>query len=246
MTNVTTSRRGIQSLEIGMRVLAVVARLSGPAGLSVIAKAAGLSSSQAHRYLSSLIATEMVSQEAKSGLYGLGRAALYLGLSALGKLDMLSDAEAAGEKVVALTGRTCLVTVWGDDGPTIIRIYPGTPRVVTNLSLGSTLPLSKSATGQIFYVYGGYREPQVHRDKATKERRSVSSWEKEIRSRKYAHISGDFIPGLRALAAPVFDAQGKLAFVLSLIAGRDFAASGDEPAAKVLIAACNAISYRPQ
>ena len=243
MTDIANTRRGIQSLEIGMRVLAVVARLTGPATLSVIAKAAGLSSSQAHRYLSSLVATQMVSQDEERGLYGLGPASLRLGLAALGKLDMLSQVEAISQKVVAATGRTGLVTVWGDNGATIIRIYGGSPRVVTNLALGSTLPLLSSATGRIFYVYGGYRESQSGAVRTTKKAASSPRWAIEIRTRRYAQVSGDFIPGLRALAAPIFDAQGQLAFVLSIIAGRDFSASGDGRAAEVLIAACESISY---
>ena len=60
-------RRGIQSVEIGMRVLTALASLPGPAALSAVAQAAGLSASQTHRYLSSLITAGLARQQAATG-----------------------------------------------------------------------------------------------------------------------------------------------------------------------------------
>ena len=45
-------RRGIQSVETGLHVLAALAACGGPVPLSAVAQRAGVSPSQAHRYLS--------------------------------------------------------------------------------------------------------------------------------------------------------------------------------------------------
>lgn len=152
--NPTSERRGIQSVGIGLRVLSALANHKGAAGLSTIAQGASLSSSQAHRYLSSLIAAGMVKQEQRSGLYDLDAGAIRLGLAALSRIDIFSMADETFSRFAAESGRTCLLAIWGDAGPTIVRWFDGSPPVITSLAIGSVLPPLRSATGRIFCAFG--------------------------------------------------------------------------------------------
>ena len=128
MTNSGASRsRGIQSVEIGLRVLTALSRQPGPASLSAIAAASGLSASQTHRYLSSLIAAGMVRQSPATAQYDLDAGAIRIGLAALSRLDVIRLADAAFAAFAAETGRTCLLAVWGDRGPCIVRWFAGDP-----------------------------------------------------------------------------------------------------------------------
>ena len=86
--------KGIQSVEIGLKMLAAVGDAGGPMPLSGLALRAGLSASQAHRYLSSLIAAGMVVQDPRSGLYDLGPGAIRLGLAGIARLDTFATADA--------------------------------------------------------------------------------------------------------------------------------------------------------
>lgn len=241
------TRRGIQSVEIGMRVLKAVSQMSGPATLSSIAQAASLSSSQTHRYLSSLMASGMVAQDGHSGLYDLASGAIRLGLAALSRVDAFASAEQHVKQLVLKTRRTGLVTVWGDAGPTIVRMIPGSPRVVTNLTVGTTFPLLGSANGLVFYAFG---EPvEMDRQARLIELQDpaavptdLAALRKSVQAAGYATVSGDFIPGLRAVAAPVLGIQGDLVLTVSLIAGRQFQESRDELAAEHLIETCRQIS----
>ncbi|WP_158969399.1 IclR family transcriptional regulator [Chachezhania sediminis] len=247
MTKDTSTRRGIQSVEIGMRVLKSVARMSGPSTLTGIAQAAGLSSSQTHRYLSSLIVSGMVAQDPHSGLYDLASGAIHLGLAALGRIDAFATAEQHMKSLVLQTGRTGLVTVWGDAGATVIRLIPGVPRVVTNLAVGTTLPLLTSANGMIHFAFGDPAEMDAQAaviaagdpDMAPKDPQALRN---AILSEGFAAVSGDFIPGLRAVAAPVLDAQGDLVLTASLIASRAFRKTGDSEATRNLIETASTIS----
>ena len=153
-TDHDTKRRGIQSVEIGLRVLMAVAAQRGAATLTVIAEAAGLSASQAHRYLASLMAAGMVRQEGRSGLYDLDSGAIRLGLAGLARLDVFRAVDEAVPAFVRQTGRTCLVAVLGDAGPTLVRWFAGAPPVITSLAVGSVLPLLHSATGRVFLTFG--------------------------------------------------------------------------------------------
>ena len=109
-------RRGIQSVETGLHLLAALGACGGPAPLSAVAQRAGVSPSQAHRYLSSLMAAGMAKQDPGSGLYDLDAGAIRLGLAALARLDVFARADAAFTGFARATGRTCLLAVWGDAG----------------------------------------------------------------------------------------------------------------------------------
>src|SRR5829696_5735542 len=142
--------RGIQSVETGLHLLAALAACGGPVPLSAVAQRAGVSPSQAHRYLSSLMAAGMAKQDPSSGLYDLDAGAIRLGLAALARLDVFARADATFMEFARATGRTCLLAVWGDAGATVVRWYPGNPPVITSLAIGSVMPLLRSATGRVF------------------------------------------------------------------------------------------------
>lgn len=242
-----STRRGIQSVGIGMRVLMAVAAMPGPSTLSSIAQRAALSASQAHRYLASLIASGMLKQDERSGLYDLDSGAIRIGLAALSRIDLFANADRHMAGLVDGTGRTGLIAVWGDHGPTVIRLYPGSPPVMTAISIGSALPLLRSAMGRVFYAFGPRREMERQALMAkSKDPMSVpddlAALRGQIRSDGSASVRGDLIPGLRAVAAPVLDLQGNLALVAALIAGSAFAESNDDAVGEALRQTCHKIS----
>jgi DNA-binding IclR family transcriptional regulator len=229
-----------------MDVLSAVAGSGRPASLSAIAHASGLSVSQAHRYLASLINSGMVKQEARSGLYDLDFGAIRIGLAALARLDTFALADAVFRELCAKTRRTCLLAVWGDHGPVVVRWFPGNPAVITSLAIGSTLPVLRSSTGRIFHAFAeraltrtqvGLEAHQLGRDA-----NEFEHLREQVIEERCAHVEGDLIPGLRALSAPVLDLQGRLVFAATLIANSNFEHGEDEAARLDLIAACRSLT----
>jgi len=235
-------RRGIQSVEIGLRVLSTVAAFPRAAALSTIAQHAGLSPSQAHRYLTSLIAAGMVRQEARSGLYDLDSGAISIGLSALTRLDLFAMADQTFSAFACETGRTCLIAVWGTAGPTIVRWFPGYPPVTTSLAIGSTLPLRHSATGHVFLTFGDPGLIALHAEATGRDDVEEEAIRTRVRRTLSAHVAGDLIPGLRAMSVPVFDLQGRLSLVATALATSAFDPAQDEVTTKALIAACRGLT----
>jgi DNA-binding IclR family transcriptional regulator len=223
--------KGIQSVEIGLKMLEAVGAAGGPASLSALALRAGLSASQAHRYLTSLMAADMVVQHARTGLYDLGPGALRLGLAGLARLDTFAAADTAVADYVRSSGRTCLVAVWGNAGPTVVRWFPGRPAVVTSLAIGSVLPAEQSATGRIFQAFGPGEPPAGAGKLVAQARREL-----------LARLDGDLIPGLRVVSAPVFDLQGRVSLVVTSIANAAIPRSGDAQAEAGLLATCRTIT----
>lgn len=240
-------RRGIQSLETGLHVLAALAACGGPAPLSAVAQRAGVSPSQAHRYLSSLMAAGMAKQDPGSSCYDLDAGAIRLGLAALARLDVFARADTAFTGFARATGRTCLLAVWGNAGATVVRWFPGNPPVITSLAIGSVMPLLRSATGRVFFAFGDRAAMDAEARRALKADRAnapvdLHAVRREVRAAGGAHADSTFIPGLRAAAAPVFDLQGRLALVATAIASPAFDPGHDADAIAALHAACREVT----
>ncbi|MET0363778.1 MAG: IclR family transcriptional regulator [Sphingobium sp.] len=205
-------RRGIQSVEIGLRVLDALVGLGKASPLSAIAQASDMSASQAHRYLASLIVAGMAQQDAASGRYDVGPAALRLGLGALARIDAFQITDAAITAYSQRTGRTVQIAALGPLGPTIIRWSGGRPPVITSFNIGSVLPLLSSATGQVFLSYASANEiaPLVEAELASTGQSPdvVEAIRKRVLTDGMARVEGTMIPGLRAAAFPIFDLQG--------------------------------------
>jgi len=140
-------RRGIQSIDTGIRLLEVLEKANGPLALKELSAKAGLDPSGAHRYLASFVRCGLVTQGADSR-YDFGPLALRLGLASLQRSDPVQAAERALPDLVAETGLTALLAVWSNRGPTIVH-WQRNRNFVTSLNLGSVLPVARSSIGRI-------------------------------------------------------------------------------------------------
>jgi len=242
MADKDNQRRGIQSVEIGMSVLDALMRLGKPSSLSEIAKVTGLSVSQTHRYLASLVNTNFLRQDPVSLEYDLHTGALRLGLAAMSRLDLFEAAGRVAQQLVTQTGRTVLLAVWAEQGPTVVRWYPGNPPIYTTLAIGSRLTVTRSATG---HVFASFHRESFTRDVLTHElgldsagsHVDMRAIKQRVGADYFAEVDSTLIPGLRASAAPVFDLQGELALVISMIASPSFPVAGDTEARSALLGA---------
>jgi DNA-binding IclR family transcriptional regulator len=245
--SIAPKRRGIQSVGTGLRVLEALAELSEPSTLSAIAQASELSTSQAHRYLASLVSSRMVQQDPMTGRYDVGPALLKLGLGALARVDAFRIADAAVAEFARDTGRTVQIAALGPVGPTIVRWNVGVPPVVTSLNVGSVLPLLHSATGQVFLAFTPEQETRhlVRRElsaPAGVKPVDVEALRKRVRQAGYASVDGSLVPGLRAMAFPIFDLQGRAVLTATVLATESFDVAADATIRKRLAAVCAQIT----
>lgn len=243
----TEKRHGIQSVGIGLRVLDVLAGQDGPQPLGVIAQAAELSPSQAHRYLASLVQAGVARQDAASGRYDLGPAALRLGLSALSRIDAFRLAEMAVTDFAAETGRTVQMASLGPAGPIVVRWAMGTPPIATSLTVGSTLPLLYSATGHVFLAFRPDNHTRHLVERETSAERGMSPVDVEGLRRRvmrdgYSTVAGSLIPGLRATAVPIFDLQGEVVMTATVLATDAFRPESDDAIRRKLIKVCDEVT----
>ena len=224
-------RRGIQSIEIGMRILEVLAAHRTATPLSAIAQTTGMAAPQVHRYLQSLIAAGMARQDQASGRYDLGPASLRMGLAALSRTDAFTVVDRAISEFVERTGQTAQIAAMGPMGPTIVRVYNGRPALHTTLHVGSILPLTTSATGRIFLAFVPPSETvrlvqeELHAS-ASEASRALAEIRASMAKGMKAEEIGTVIVGLHATAFPIFDLQGRAILVATALTSADQLHSG--------------------
>jgi DNA-binding IclR family transcriptional regulator len=237
-------QQGIQSIEVGARILQVLAQASRPQMLRDLAAAAAMPAAKAHRYLVSFARMGLVEQQADTGLYDLGSFALELGLGALARLEPVTIAGPALAELREETGQTVALAVWANHGPTIVRWLGADTPVSASLRVGAVMPLTLSATGGAFL---GFLPTETTHTRVKKElsdhtrqgltpatREEVDHLIAQTRRRGFARTN-EFIPGISGMAAPVFDHTG--AMTLALVAlgySKPFDAAFDAISASVL------------
>jgi DNA-binding IclR family transcriptional regulator len=257
VTKVASDRQGIQSIEVGFRLLDVLASNGRPMMLRDIARGAGMPAAKAHRHMVSFMRTGMIEQDSGSGRYLLGSYALDVGLSALGRLDPVRLAGHILENLCEDIQETVALAVWGNRGATIVRIFDSGAPITITLRAGTVLPLCKSATGQAFAAF--FRSPFLKQmlDQELREisegskiaitaaRRQLEKTLTEIRRHGISRASGSLTPGINGFSAPVFDHSGMMvAAITSLGAVGEFSVEWDSPVAKAMLAAAGDLSRK--
>src|SRR5688572_3796470 len=143
----TSGQQGIQSIEVGARLLQALAQASQPQMLRDLAAAAEMPAAKAHRYLVSFTRMGLVEQNADTGLYDLGAFSLELGLSALARLEPVTAAMPELRELGTEIGQTVALAVWANHGATIVRWLGADTPVAASLRVGSVMPVTRSATG---------------------------------------------------------------------------------------------------
>ncbi|MFD2414877.1 IclR family transcriptional regulator [Amycolatopsis pigmentata] len=216
-------RQGIQSVELAIRVLTALEQAGRPVPLSEVAKLANLYPSKVHRYLVSLIRGGLAEQEQSSGYYTLGLAARRLGVEAIRRGDEVTLATPYASRLRDTTEHTTNLATWGDTGPLIVRWDYGAYPLPITVRVGSTLPILDSSVGRVFLAHlpsaltAPALKAQQKRGETTRmDDDRVNDICQQVRDSGYSLTTGGVIPGLAAIAAPVFGPGLGLALVMSI------------------------------
>ena len=233
------TQRGIQSVEVGGRVLLALAQARKSLALSDLAAAAQIAPGQAHAYLVSLSQLGLIKRDELSGRYEPGPLSLRLGLL---HLENQPAFRAAVPRVAALAeaiGFSVAICIAGPQGPTIVRYeHAGFPLHV-NLHVGTVMSLPATSTGRVFCAYlphetvdDMWANQSGAADSAmtTPDQRATFAAALDTIRAHGLECSVDApSPGISSLSAPVLDADGRLCLALTVIGSTgaiDVAADG--------------------
>jgi DNA-binding IclR family transcriptional regulator len=250
------STRGNSTILIGLEVIQALTDLGGPSSLGAVAARTQLSSSRAYRYLRALVDGGFVTQDKSSGHYDLGIGILHLGLSAIGRVDPVRHALPIMHRVTEQTGFTTVLSLWGSNGPTVIRCENGTLDMSLKVREGANLSLLSTATGKVFLAYMPEKivEPFLKREialwnahhprKEMMTKAKVDAMRKDVRRRGLSSTLGYRNPTAN-ICAPIFDSEGRIRLamsIISVIGQTDLNDRGET--AKILLAATRDVSFQ--
>ncbi|MEJ8847946.1 IclR family transcriptional regulator [Variovorax rhizosphaerae] len=261
-------QRGIQSVEVGGQLLRALVHHGRPMALSDLAREADMAPAKAHPYMVSFGRLGLIEQDPVSGQYLLGPLALQLGLIGLQQNNPVQIASPLIDALAASIGQTVAIAVWGDRGATIVRLAESPAAVHVVMRHGTVFSLTDTASGRLF---GAYMEPAVVKrfledERARRKQRDrlestpqpgmpaaapVPSWREfeahldEVKRHGLSRSTGEIVPGVNAMAAPVFDHKGAIVLAVTAIgAAGVFDSSWDGAVARALKDCARQVSQR--
>jgi DNA-binding IclR family transcriptional regulator len=233
-----------------------LAALGGRASLTALASYVNESPAKVHRYLVSLMEESLIVQEPLTQQYALGPECLAIGLAAMRQVDPIRVAEPSLVLLRESLEVTCFIAVMGNRGPTIVRFEePGLP-VTVNVRAGSVMSVLWSATGRLFL---GLLDESRIRTMAEDELAHASAdlraqldaldpigqLRTGVQGNRCATVKDTYLKGISAVAAPLFDYNGRLCATLTALgATGGFDCSIDGPIAVAVRREAEAISAR--
>lgn len=233
-------RRGIQSIEVGGRLLKAAAAQGHPLPLKSLSLAAGMSAAKAHPYLVSFCKLGLMSQDPVTGYYGLGPLAMEMGLIGIQQVDPIRLATAQLDALATELGHTVAIAVWGSHGATIVRTAASPAPIHVTMRHGTVVSLWNTASGPLFAAYRPEEEVRAlwadfqrlgdmdltrgvgHRSPSAAAA-AAPTWEEfatlmvQVRDRGMHRSVNSIVAGVSALAVPVFDSEGTMALALTAI-----------------------------
>jgi len=220
--------RGIQSVEIGARLLDVLIETRQSMRLKELSQLAGLSPSKARMYLVSLMRTGLIEQHVTTGLYAPGPKALRLGMIALGQNELFRSARELVHGLGRETGQPVLLSAWDGVSPVIVASSESPDALPIAFRVGVRTPLWTTATGSVFLAF----LPRPLADLLMAEacppeaRPAVASAVEQagrdgIMYFEVVRLNAEVtLTGYGAIAAPIFGREGALEFVVTMLAAK--------------------------
>lgn len=217
-------QRGIQSVEVGGQLLRALAHQGRPMALKDLAREAGMAAAKAHPYLVSFGKLGLIEQDAQSGRYGLGPLAMQLGLISLQQYDPVRLATPLIGELARTLGHTVGVAVWGNRGPTMVRIEEAPSAVHVNMRHGTVMSLRGTASGLLFCAYlprevvrAALAAEDADAKGAARLDAGLQARLAEVRAQRLSQAVDASVKGISAMAAPVFDLGNHIVMSLTAI-----------------------------
>lgn len=220
---------GVQTVETVLDVLDAFIGAEAMPMLKTIAERADMHPAKVHRYLASFCKSGHVRQDAESGRYRLGPAALRLGYAALNAVPAV-PATRPVLKMLSETHRcSAFMALWSDGGPRIVLQEKEAATIAVAARVGSIFPLLTSATGRTFAAWlprsitAGLLKKELFALAARPMQgcpttaAEMEALFEDIRRRGLARATGQLSAAVHGLSAPIFDVKGSICAVITLM-----------------------------
>lgn len=204
----------VAAVGVAFSVLEELANNEGPVGTSELARRLQQTKARVHRHLITLRELGFVEKDSTSDRYRLGWKAYRFGIKVTESFDLRQLAEPHLAWLHEVSGQTVALAIpAGPAQVTVIEALTRTDQVAITISPGSVIPALTSALGRAILAF----QPVAVRtaalavplpastDEPPRDVRELAQQLDQVRERWYEHALNERLPGVAALAAPVFD-----------------------------------------
>ena len=215
MNNKTSGVRALSSVLKSLAVLDALTRSNRPMRLMEMAQALDESRATTYQRLLTLTEGGWVEQTA-DGAYRLSLQAARAGNAALEQANLGERSTAVLQELVLETHETASLAALAGVQAQLIKRVEAEVVVRAQVQIGTLLSLDQSASGRVLTAFATPEQRELLARRGATLASAASL--REIARKGYAVSSGKDVPGVKSVAAPVFDAKGACLFALSLVA----------------------------
>lgn len=211
----------VQSVSIASQFLRVLSSADRALPLVELAKRVGTSRSTAHRYMQSLVKEGLAQQDPASSHYDLGPLSLSIGVAALRRVDPVDIAGRYIKELALTHAISAGVAIWTERGPTVVRWHNSAYFAISAIGLGTILPIDNTACGLVCQAYLPARsiaEAREHQPDDFRGKPPSSALLHQVFEEGWCELTSHLFSNVTGQAAPIFDAQGELACIVTAVA----------------------------
>ena len=218
--------RVVPAVDRAARLLDVLEERGQPMTISELARALDINKGTMRDLLETLRAHAWLQRDEASKTYRLGPRLARLGMSALGQLDLAGVARLPmAELAERVSGAVLLMVPHGDRATIVDKVDRGGVAVEVSANVGSRIRLAAGACGKVFLAYSDGIDVERALGEISRptpntilDPRQYALELERVRRLGFATDDEEYVRGVRAASAPVFDARGRLAAAVLVIA----------------------------
>lgn len=209
---------GIQSLQIGLSIVDIVAHHGQPISFMDIYEISKITKSNLYKYLNTLTATGFLFRDKYTSLYTLGSKLVEYGMTSINRENILDRVTPYLQELNRKSEETVILSVWTPNGPMVVRIMNSTKGILNvGAQLGSLLPVYSSA-GKLFAAFLTGNEMEMWKTQGMDEKRlqSLETELEKVRKNKIAITTEPLAPSINSVAVPILNFKEEVLGVITL------------------------------
>lgn len=243
----------LSSVTTAIHLLKTFTEADQELGISELAKRLDVAKSTVHRLASALLDEGLLQQNPETGRYGLGVGLFSLGSLVRARLDVTAESKLVLNTLRQETEENVRLAVLERDHAVFLHDFEGPQTLRLRSSTGQLRPAFCTAEG--LCLLSGLRGPQLSQflkfprvartDQTETGEDGLIQRIRHVKRRGYAFEDEECDPGTRCVAAPIFNAEGRIAAAVGVAGPRARIRKSQVPGlAQKVIAAGDEISQR--
>jgi IclR family KDG regulon transcriptional repressor len=215
----------VQSVGMAFGVLEQLAGEPNAIGTSELARRLGETKARVHRHLTTLRELGLVQKDASTDGYRLGWKSYRLGMSLVENFGLRKLAHRHLLRLHHDSGQTVALAMGAGPELTVIDAIQSTGDIAITIRAGSTIAAVSSSLGRAVLAFQPeatqhaalHAAPKALTAKTPRDPKRLSRTLETVRRRWYELATGERLPGVAGLAAPIFDDRNAAVGAVGLI-----------------------------